>query len=98
MVNESIVTTRKGRLTALVHFDSEKLKAFLEAKDEFKRSTQEKIEELKKEILEYVNQKVSKFSKISEINEQPEEFEKTATRKIKRFLYDENNKKDIKKK
>lgn len=89
MVNESVVTTRKGHLTALVHFDSEKLKAFLEAKDEFKRSTQEKLEALKKEVLEYVNQKVSKFSKISEINEQPEEFEKTATRKIKRFLYEE---------
>ena len=82
MVAESLVTNRKGRLTALVHFDSEKLKAFLESTDEFKRTTQEKLENLKKELLEYVNQKVSKF------DPQEEEFEKTATHKIKRYLYD----------
>ena len=81
-------TSRKGRLTALVHFDSEKLKAFLESTDELKRTTQEKLENLKKEVLEYVNQKVSKFSRISEIDPQEEEFEKTATHKIKRYLYD----------
>ena len=88
MVAESLVTNRKGRLTALVHFDSEKLKAFLESTDELKRTTQEKLENLKKEVLEYVNQKVSKFSRISEIDPQEEEFEKTATHKIKRYLYD----------
>lgn len=88
MVSESIVTNRKGRLTALVHFDSEKLKSFLESTDGIKRSTHEKLEHLKKEILEYVNQKVSKFSRISEIDPQDKEFEKTATRKIKRYLYD----------
>ena len=88
MVAESVVTSRKGRLTALVHFDSEKLKAFLESTDELKRTTQEKLENLKKEVLDYVNQKVSKFSRISEIDPQEEEFEKTATHKIKRYLYD----------
>ena len=86
MVAESVVTSRKGRLTALVHFDSEKLKAFLESTDELKRTTQEKLENLKKEVLDYVNQKVSKFSRISEIDPQEEEFEKTATHKIKRYL------------
>ena len=88
MVAESLVTNRKGRLTALVHFDSEKLKAFLESTDEFKRTTQEKLENLKKELLEYVNQKVSTFSRISEIDPQDQAFEKTATHKIKRYLYD----------
>ncbi len=88
MVAESLVTNRKGRLTALVHFDSEKLKAFLESTDELKRTTQEKLENLKKEVLEYVNQKVSKFSRISEIAPQDQAFEKTATHKIKRYLYD----------
>ena len=83
MVSESLVTNRKGRLTALVHFDSEKLKAFL-----LKRTAHERLENLKKEILDYVNQKVSKFSRISEIDQQDEAFEKTATHKIKRYLYD----------
>lgn len=88
MVSESVVTSRKGRLTALVHFDSEKLKAFLESTDELKRTTHEKLENLKKEIIEYVNQKVSKFSRISDIDPQEKAFEKTATHKIKRYLYD----------
>lgn len=97
LVEESLVTTRKGKLTALVHFNSEKLQAFLDAKDELKRSTSEKLENLKKEILDYVNQKVSKFSKISEVKEHVEEFEKTATKKIKRFLYDDPDSKSKKK-
>ena len=84
----TIIGPSGGRLTALVHFDSEKLKAFLESTDELKRTTQEKLENLKKEVLDYVNQKVSKFSRISEIDPQEEEFEKTATHKIKRYLYD----------
>ena len=98
MVNESIVTSHKGRLKALVHFDSEKLKTFLESTDGIKRTTQEKLENLKKEVLEYVNQKVSKFSRISEIDPQEQEFEKTATRKIKRYLYDGSRTKDKKEK
>lgn len=47
----------------------------------------EKLENVKKELLEYVNSRVNKTSKISEIIEQPVPFEKTATQKIKRFLY-----------
>lgn len=98
MVSESVVTSRKGRLTALVHFDSEKLKAFLESTDELKRTTHEKLEHLKKEIIEYVNQKVSKFSRISDIDQQEKAFEKTATHKIKRYLYDGSKSKDNNKK
>lgn len=98
MVSESLVTNRKGRLTALVHFDSEKLKAFLESTDELKRTAHERLENLKKEILDYVNQKVSKFSRISEIDQQDEAFEKTATHKIKRYLYDGTKSKDSKSK
>ena len=40
-----------------------------------------------KEIQEYVNSKVNKFSKISIIELQEQAFEKTATHKIKRYLY-----------
>lgn len=88
LVNESIVTENKGgRLTALIHFNQEKLDAFLNSTDEFKKEAQEKFETLKKEILDYVNEKVSKFSRISNIEDQDSEFEKTATQKIKRYLY-----------
>lgn len=47
----------------------------------------EKLEKVKKELLEYVNDRINKTSKISEIIEQPVPFEKTATQKIKRYLY-----------
>lgn len=87
LVNESIVREEKGRLTALVHFNKEKIQEFLNAKEDFKNSAHAKMEALKKELMEYVNQKVSRFSRISEVNEQEEEFEKTATQKIKRYLY-----------
>lgn len=95
LVEESLVKENKGRLEALVHFNQEKLKAFLEEsrenREEFKKQAQEKIEQLKAEILEFVNEKVSKFSRISTLHEQKEEFEKTATKKIKRYLYTGKN-------
>lgn len=91
LVSESIVTEERGKLKALVHFNSEKLAAFLATKDELTKTAQEKIENLKKEIMDYVNEKVSKFSKISDVTEHEEEFEKTATQKIKRYLYSKTN-------
>ena len=48
-------------------------------------------EELKKEILEYANSKLNRFSRISEVVEEKHEFIKTPTQKIKRFLYNEGN-------
>ena len=47
----------------------------------------EKFEKVKKELLVYINERVNKTSKISEIIEQPMPFQKTATQKIKRYLY-----------
>ena len=87
LVEESIVTEDRGRLTAIVHFNQEKLKSLINTKDDLKQSAQEKIENLKKELMDYVNQKVNKFSKISNVDPQDEAFEKTATHKIKRYLY-----------
>ncbi|MFA6712280.1 MAG: AMP-binding protein [Bacteroidales bacterium] len=51
------------------------------------RKNQEKIEKLKNEILNYVNNRVNKFSRVSIVIIQSEQFEKTATQKIKRYLY-----------
>ena len=90
-ISESVVTQQQGQLVALVHFDTEVLEAKYEewrdqigAKlDEFEHWK----EETKKEILEYVNSKVNKFSHISEVVEEKDEFIKTPTKKIKRFLY-----------
>ena len=37
--------------------------------------------------MDYVNKRVSKQSKIGEVNAMKESFEKTATQKIRRFKY-----------
>ena len=94
-ISDSLVTEQSGQLVALVHFDREKIEATLGSWREQwanKREAWEaRTEQLKKEIKEFVNAKVSKFSRISEVVEEKEEFVKTPTLKIRRFLY--NNRK-----
>jgi long-chain acyl-CoA synthetase len=83
-VAESLVIQQKGKLVAMVHFNREEIEEKYHA---MKEDVEKKYEELKKELQEYVNARVSKFSKIQEVILQKEEFVKTATKKIKRFLY-----------
>ena len=47
----------------------------------------EAIEARKKELMERINKLVGKNSQISEVNAVKEPFEKTATQKIRRFIY-----------
>lgn len=95
-VAESVVTEEDGKLIALVYFDTTALE---EAYDEFKfkmsvgkEQLSLKMEEIKKEVLEYVNSKVNRFSKITKVVDNEGEFEKTPTKKIRRFVYDRRNK------
>lgn len=97
-VSESIVTEQDGRLIALVHFDSE---AIDKLKDEFmtkleitrdewnqkKDEWNKRMEEIKQEVMKHVNSKVNRFSKITAVIEEENEFEKTPSKKIRRFLY-----------
>ena len=55
--------------------------------EELEQKWERKKEELKKEIMDYVNSKVNRFSKISEVREEKEDFVRTPTKKIRRFLY-----------
>jgi long-chain acyl-CoA synthetase len=90
-VAESLVIQQKGKLVAMVHFNREEIESKYQhlkgELSEFSDFVEEKYEELSKELREYVNARVSKFSKIQEVMLQKEEFVKTATKKIKRFLY-----------
>jgi len=90
-IADSLVTEHEGRLIALVHFNSEQIEAMIEDwREEWankKEALEAKTEQLKKEIMEFVNSKVNRFSRISEVVEEKEEFIKTPTHKIKRFLY-----------
>ncbi len=96
-VQESLVVELKGKLVALVHFDREsvelKYREMKEKVADFSGFVEDKFEEMKKDIRIYVNSKVNRFSRIAEVKLQEEEFVKTATKKIKRFLYTEKGNK-----
>ena len=82
-VNESLVISRSGQLVALVQFNDGAIDWNLEGQEKFL----EAIEKRKKEVMEFVNSKVSQFLKIRDVEVMKEPFNKTATHKIRRFLY-----------
>lgn len=87
-VVESLVIEKKGKLIALVHFNQEEIELrYQYLKSEFSDYADAKIEELRMELREYVNSRVNKFSQVQLIVAQPDPFQKTATQKIKRFMY-----------
>ncbi|MCF6333806.1 MAG: AMP-binding protein [Draconibacterium sp.] len=97
-VVESVVIEQKGKLVALVHFDREGLeKKWIEMTTELShdikeiaKKVDETISELTSELKQYINERVNKTSKIQSLHSHPEPFKKTATQKIKRFLYNKN--------
>ena len=95
-ISESVVTEQEGHLIALVHFDKEAIEArYEELVDKWKQTKQEWErfkDETMAEIKEYVNQRVNRNSRITEVVEEEEEFVKTPTKKIRRFLYNNRNK------
>lgn len=98
-VVESIVVQQKGKLVALVHFDREELELKLkEIKsglthkmddkiEEITQKVDKTIDELAEELQQYINARVNKFSRIQLLVVHPDPFQKTATKKIKRYLY-----------
>ena len=96
-INESLVTEHDGRLVALVNFDMEAIKArYEELKDGFGEKKEEwaKVrDEVMADIKNWINAKVNRSSRITEVVEEPEEFVKTPSKKIRRFLYDGRGKK-----
>ena len=98
-VVESIVLEKKGKLVAMVHFNREELehkikelKAEVSSKvdetiEEFTIKVDEAIDELAIELQKYVNSRVNRTSRIQLLIAHPDPFKKTATKKIKRYLY-----------
>lgn len=101
-VVESVVIEQKGKLVALVHFDREELEKKIKGLtsdisskvdctlDEISKKVDETINDLSKELKLYINTRVNKISKIQTLITHPEPFIKTATKKIKRYLYINN--------
>lgn len=87
LVLESLVVQKSGKLVAKVHFNYEEIKNGIIDTEAITSNLTEKMTKIKEELLTFVNERVNKSSKISDITEQPVPFEKTATLKIKRFLY-----------
>ena len=84
-VLEVLVYQLEGRLTARVHLDAAKVDELMAGLSD--KEMEEKRAALLEGIRQLVNGKVSSFAKIIKIFEQTEPFEKTATHKIKRYLY-----------
>lgn len=78
-VSESLVIQREGKLVALVYPDI----ALMDANGISENQLPEIMEQNRKEL----NSLMPSFINITKIELYPEEFEKTATRKIKRYLY-----------
>ena len=98
-VVESVVVKSKGKLVAMVHFNREELEQKIKGVahnisqkvddkiDVVTKKVDDTIEELSKELQLYVNSRVSKFSRIQLLVVHADPFQKTATKKIKRYLY-----------
>jgi len=87
-VLESLVVEKKGKLVAMIHLNMDELEEnFKNLKTEAKNFLHEKAEEILSEIHKKANAELNKFSRIQQVILQPNPFEKTPTKKIKRFLY-----------
>jgi long-chain acyl-CoA synthetase len=87
-VLESLVVEKKGKLVAMVHLNMEEVEQhYQHLKAEANQYFHEKTDEILKEIHKKVNEELNKFSRLQAIVLQPTPFEKTPTKKIKRFLY-----------
>jgi long-chain acyl-CoA synthetase len=98
-VSESLVVEQKGKLVAMVHYNREELELKMkEVKADISQRMDDKIEEitaladkaaeeLTRELHQYINSKVNKVSRIHLMVEHRDPFQKTATQKIKRYLY-----------
>ena len=84
-VAESLVMENKGRLEAWVYLDYDLIDEETQGKNEQQRC--EYIDGVLEKIKNEVNPQLPLFSQIARLVEQKEPFEKTATSKIKRYLY-----------
>ena len=91
-VSESLVVERDGKLVALVKFEDNVLDWNLEGEEKF----YENLEARQKALMERINKLLGKNSQVSEVDAMKEPFEKTATHKIRRFLYKDKKNDDKK--
>jgi len=86
-VLESLVFQQEGKIIARVHLDYESIDKILMKEKLSESQLHIRIQEQLELIRKKVNKNISGYSRIQRIFEQPEPFEKTPTKKIKRYLY-----------
>ncbi|MBN2417511.1 AMP-binding protein [bacterium] len=86
-VLEAIVFRQDERLIAKVYLNYEELDRIFEREHLSRQHIRERIAALLEEMRTTINSRISVYSRIHQILEQPEPFEKTPTQKIKRYLY-----------
>ncbi|MBR1768886.1 MAG: AMP-binding protein [Bacteroidales bacterium] len=79
LVNESLVMEKEGKIIALVNLDQEKIDTDKLDKNGF--------EEVLEQIRTETNKELPAYEQISKLYIQPEEFERTPKRSIKRYMY-----------
>lgn len=86
-VLDALVFENEGKIVAKVYLDYEKIDHSHSGESLNAAEEKKMIEDLLESIKESTNKELSKFSKIAKFVEQQEPFEKTPTKKIKRYLY-----------
>ena len=86
-VAESLVIGRDRKIIAKIYLDYDVLDQEYSNENLSESEIREQIDKLLQQLKRDANKKVASFSKINEIFEQPEPFQKTPTKKIKRYLY-----------
>lgn len=81
-VNESLVMEKEGKIIALVNFDQDRLDSDNIEREEY----QDVLERIRKEV----NDALPNYEQITKLYIQPEEFERTPKRSIKRYMYSHN--------
>ncbi len=86
-VSEALVLEEEGRIIARVHLDydvlKEKARDWADSAADWTKVVGKYLDSLRR----HVNARLSSFSRLAGVKEQPEPFEKTPTNKIKRYLY-----------
>ena len=87
-VEESLVVQNQGKIVAMVNMNLQELEnKIIRLNEKLVEVKNEKIDEVLSEIQKFVNSKLNRFSQIQRTIFHAEPFEKTPTKKIKRYLY-----------
>jgi len=86
-INESLVMEHEGKIVARVHIDYESFKEHVKGLAESAGDASKQIGDYLNQLKKQVNKRLNVFSRVSDFIEELQPFEKTPTKKIKRYLY-----------